>query len=77
MNALPKRKMDYKHNELPAFTAEVNELAAEQQMELERAVVGWEKQLNYYVIQVQWLQHPGNVWKRELTRATVEVHHSW
>ena len=40
INALLKHTVDYKRNELPVFIGKVKELAAEQQMELERAIIG-------------------------------------
>lgn len=40
INAMLKRKVNYKKNELPAFVQHLNEIIDEQQRELERAVVG-------------------------------------
>ena len=40
LNAMLKRKLDYKRSELPAFIDKVKELVNEQQKELERAVIG-------------------------------------
>ena len=40
INAMLKRKLDYKRSELPAFIDKIKELVNEQQKELERAVIG-------------------------------------
>ena len=60
INAMLKRKLDYKRSELPAFIDKVKELVNEQQKELERAVIGRGKyQLKQ---QYQYLQVAESKW---------------
>ena len=60
INAMLKRKLDYKQSELPAFIDKVKELVNEQQKELERAVIGRGKyQLKQ---QYQYLQVTESKW---------------
>lgn len=60
INAMLKRKLDYKQSELPAFIDKVKELVNEQQKELERAVIGRGKyQLKR---QYQYLQVAESKW---------------
>ena len=40
LNAMLKRKLDYRRSELPVFIDKVKEMVNEQQRELERAVIG-------------------------------------
>ena len=86
MNALLKHKVDYMRNELPVFIDKVKELAAEQQMELERAVVGWGKyqfQEKYRFLQVtesKWFTMNAQQRTKHLSKvqslAVTEVHDS-
>jgi hypothetical protein len=60
INAMLKRKLNYKQSELPAFIDKVKELVNEQQKELERAVIGRGKyQLKQ---QYQYLQVAESKW---------------
>lgn len=86
MNALLKHKVDYKRNELPVFIAKVKELAAEQQMELERAVVSrgkYQFQEKYRFLQVtesKWFTMNAQQRTKHLSKvqslAVTEVHES-
>lgn len=40
LNAMIKRKVDYKRNELPVFVSQLKEMVDEQERELERALIG-------------------------------------
>ena len=40
LNAMPKRKTDYKKHDLPVFVQHLKELIEEQQREIERAIIG-------------------------------------
>ena len=86
MNALLKHKVDYMRNELPVFIDKVKELAAEQQMELERAVVGrgkYQFQEKYRFLQVtesKWFTMNAQQRTKHLSKvqslAVTEVHDS-
>ena len=56
LNAVLKRKVDYKSNELPSFVEHLKELIDKQQRELERAVIGRDKyefQQEYIFLEVR------------------------
>ena len=59
-NALLKHKVDYRRNELPVFVNKVKELVAEQQKELERAVINRGKY--QFREQHRFLQVPESKW---------------
>jgi len=59
-NALLKHKVDYRRNELPVFVNKVKELVAEQQKELERAVINRGKY--QFREQYRFLQVPESKW---------------
>ena len=60
INAMLKRKVDYKKNELPVFVAKVKELVNEQQREVERAVIGRGKYR--FREQYRYLEVPESKW---------------
>ena len=59
-NAVLKRKVDYKRNELPVFIDKLKELVQEQQCEVERAVIGRNKYR--FTEQYRFLEIPESKW---------------
>ena len=56
INAILKRKVNYKRNELPDFIGEMKELIEEQQQEVERAIIGrgkYQFRKEYHFLEIQ------------------------
>ena len=53
INAVLKRKVDFKKNELPTFVTHLKQLAEEQEREVERAIVGRGKYQFVKVLEVK------------------------
>ena len=74
INAMLKRKLDYKWSELPAFIDKVKELVNKQQKELERAVIGkakYQMKQQYQYLQVtesKWFLMTPEQRKKHLTK---------
>ena len=60
VNAVLKRKVDYKQNELPVFIDKLKELVQEQQCEVERAVIDRSKYR--FKEQYRFLEIPESKW---------------
>ena len=84
VNAILKRKLDYKQSQLPEYISKVKEVIAEQQREVEWAIISrgkyqFQEQYRYLEIsEMKWFSMNSEQWKKHLHQLQhVEVSESF
>ena len=72
MNAVLKRKVDYKKNELPAFLEQLKKVIDEQEEELVRAII--DKGKYQLCLEYKKFQIPESQWFMKMSKAQKEAH---